>query len=91
DRVKADVAAAVEAGELPVAALAEVGAAYKSVTKKIVRGRILSEGVRIDGRGLADIRPLDAEVEVIPCVHGSAIFQRGETQILGVTTLNMLK
>jgi polyribonucleotide nucleotidyltransferase len=91
DRVKADVAAAVEAGELPVAALAEVGAAYKSVTKKIVRGRILSEGVRIDGRGLADIRPLDAEVEVIPRVHGSAIFQRGETQILGVTTLNMLK
>jgi polyribonucleotide nucleotidyltransferase len=47
--------------------------------------------VRIDGRGLADIRPLDAEVQVIPRVHGSAIFQRGETQILGVTTLNMLK
>ena len=65
--------------------------AYKSVTKTIVRGRILSEGVRIDGRGLADIRPLDAEVQVIPRVHGSAIFQRGETQILGVTTLNMLK
>src|SRR3546814_20816946 len=45
----------------------------------------------MDGRGLADIRPLDAEVQVIPRVHGSAIFQRGETQILGVTTLNMLK
>ena len=56
-----------------------------------MRGRILTEGVRIDGRGLADIRPLDAEVQVIPRVHGSAIFQRGETQILGVTTLNMLK
>ena len=69
----------------------EFAAAYKSVTKKIVRGRILTEGVRIDGRGLADIRPLDAEVQVIPRVHGSAIFQRGETQILGVTTLNMLK
>src|SRR5690606_21239079 len=52
---------------------------------------ILSEGVRIDGRGLADIRPLDAEVQVMPRVHGSAIFQRGETQSLGVTTLNMLK
>ncbi|WP_460774971.1 polyribonucleotide nucleotidyltransferase [Microbacterium sp. GXF7504] len=91
DRVKAEVAAAVEAGELPESAGAEVGNAYKSVTKKIVRGRILTEGVRIDGRGLADIRPLDAEVQVIPRVHGSAIFQRGETQILGVTTLNMLK
>ncbi|MBF4561881.1 polyribonucleotide nucleotidyltransferase [Microbacterium sp. VKM Ac-2870] len=91
DEVKAQVLAAIEAGELPATAAAEFGAAYKSVTKLIVRGRILSEGVRIDGRGLADIRPLDAEVQVIPRVHGSAIFQRGETQILGVTTLNMLK
>lgn len=91
ERVKGEVAAAVEAEQLPASALAEFSAAYKSVTKKIVRGRILSEGVRIDGRGLADIRPLDAEVQVIPRVHGSAIFQRGETQILGVTTLNMLK
>ncbi|MEY4458002.1 MAG: hypothetical protein RIS25_595 [Actinomycetota bacterium] len=90
-RVKAEVAAAVEAGTLPAESNAQFGAAYKSVTKKIVRGRILTEGVRIDGRGLSDIRALDAEVEVIPRVHGSAIFQRGETQILGVTTLNMLK
>ncbi|MBV0895240.1 polyribonucleotide nucleotidyltransferase [Microbacterium sp. NC79] len=91
DRVKAELIAAVEAGELPAVATLEFSAAYKSVTKNIVRGRILAEGVRIDGRGLADIRPLDAEVQVIPRVHGSAIFQRGETQILGVTTLNMLK
>ncbi|KJL46657.1 Polyribonucleotide nucleotidyltransferase [Microbacterium hydrocarbonoxydans] len=91
DRVKGELAAAVEAGTLPESALAEFSAAYKSVTKRIVRGRILTEGSRIDGRGLADIRPLDAEVQVIPRVHGSAIFQRGETQILGVTTLNMLK
>ncbi|MFT4285309.1 MAG: polyribonucleotide nucleotidyltransferase, partial [Protaetiibacter sp.] len=91
DRVKEAVAAKVEAGELPAESLGQVSGAYKSVTKKIVRGRILSDGVRIDGRGLADIRPLDAEVQVIPRVHGSAIFQRGETQILGVTTLNMLK
>ena len=75
----------------PESANAEVSAAYKSVTKHVVRSRVLAEGVRIDGRGLADIRPLDAEVQVVPCVHGSAIFQRGETQILGVTTLNMLK
>jgi polyribonucleotide nucleotidyltransferase len=91
DAVKAELLAAVEAGELPAVATTEFSAAYKSVTKKIVRGRILAEGVRMDGRGLADIRPLDAEVQVIPRVHGSAIFQRGETQILGVTTLNMLK
>ncbi|MFI8594046.1 polyribonucleotide nucleotidyltransferase [Microbacterium sp. NPDC078428] len=91
ERVKGELLAAVESGELPAVANLEFSAAYKSVTKKIVRGRILAEGVRIDGRGLADIRALEAEVEVIPRVHGSAIFQRGETQILGVTTLNMLK
>jgi polyribonucleotide nucleotidyltransferase len=91
DRVKADIAAKVESGELDADILPTVSAAYKSVTKAVVRGRILKDGVRIDGRGLADIRPLDAEVAVIPRVHGSAIFQRGETQILGVTTLNMLK
>jgi polyribonucleotide nucleotidyltransferase len=91
DSVKAAIAAKVEAGELPAEANGQVSGAYKSSTKKVVRGRILTEGVRIDGRGLADIRPLDAEVQVIPRVHGSAIFQRGETQILGVTTLNMLK
>ncbi|MCM3500509.1 polyribonucleotide nucleotidyltransferase [Microbacterium sp. P26] len=89
--VKEQLLAAVESGELPAVATLEFNAAYKSVTKTIVRGRILAEGVRMDGRGVADIRPLDAEVQVIPRVHGSAIFQRGETQILGVTTLNMLK
>ena len=90
-RVKEQIAAKVEAGELPAGADGQVSAAYKSVTKKIVRGRILTDGARIDGRGLRDIRALDAEVQVIPRVHGSAIFQRGETQIMGVTTLNMLK
>lgn len=69
----------------------EIAKAYGAVTKKIVRQRILRDQVRIDGRGLADIRQLTAEVEVLPRVHGSAIFERGETQILGVTTLNMLK
>ena len=72
-------------------AFAQVSAAYKSVTKKVVRTRVLKENIRIDGRGPKDIRVIDAEVEVIPRVHGSAIFQRGETQILGITTLNMLK
>ncbi len=89
--VKDAIAAKVEAGELPAEANAQVSAAFKSATKKVVRGRVLTEGVRIDGRDKTTIRPLDAEIHVIPRVHGSAIFQRGETQILGVTTLNMLK
>jgi polyribonucleotide nucleotidyltransferase len=69
----------------------EIGAAFRSVNKQVVRERVLRDKIRIDGRGLADIRPLHAEVDVIPRVHGSALFERGETQILGVTTLDMLK
>jgi polyribonucleotide nucleotidyltransferase len=69
----------------------EIGAAYKALTKQAIRTQVLRDKVRIDGRGLADIRPLHAEVGVIPRVHGSALFERGETQILGVTTLDMLK
>jgi polyribonucleotide nucleotidyltransferase len=69
----------------------EISAAYRAVQKKLIRQRILRDKVRIDGRGLADIRALSAEVEVLPRVHGSAIFERGETQIMGVTTLNMLR
>ncbi len=69
----------------------ELSAAYRSLQKKLVRQRVLTDGVRIDGRGLADIRTLSAEVEVLPRVHGSALFERGETQIMGVTTLNMLR
>ncbi|WP_213814112.1 polyribonucleotide nucleotidyltransferase [Glaciihabitans sp. dw_435] len=91
ERVKQVINEKISNNELGAEIAPMVSAAYKSVTKTIVRGRILTEGVRIDGRGLSDIRALDAEVQVIPRVHGSAIFQRGETQILGVTTLNMLK
>ncbi|MDN5791370.1 MAG: polyribonucleotide nucleotidyltransferase, partial [Micrococcales bacterium] len=69
----------------------EISAAFRAVQKKLIRQRILRDKVRIDGRGLADIRALGAEVEVLPRVHGSAIFERGETQIMGATTLNMLK
>ncbi|MEU0931969.1 polyribonucleotide nucleotidyltransferase [Embleya sp. NPDC005971] len=69
----------------------EIGGAFRSLTKKLVRQRVLRDKVRIDGRGLTDIRTLSAEVEVIPRVHGSALFERGETQILGITTLNMLR
>jgi polyribonucleotide nucleotidyltransferase len=69
----------------------EISAAFRSLTKKLVRERIISDGLRIDGRGLTDIRPLSAQTHVLPRVHGSALFERGETQILGVTTLNMLR
>jgi polyribonucleotide nucleotidyltransferase len=69
----------------------EVTGAFRSLTKQVVRQKVLTDGIRIDGRGLRDIRALSAEVEVLPRVHGSALFQRGETQIMGVTTLNMLK
>jgi polyribonucleotide nucleotidyltransferase len=69
----------------------EIGAAFRSLTKKLIRARVVNDGLRIDGRGLADIRQLSAEAGVIPRVHGSALFERGETQVLGVTTLNMLR
>jgi polyribonucleotide nucleotidyltransferase len=79
------------AAQFDEALMGQFSAAYKSVTKKIVRDRVLKEGVRMDGRGLRDIRPITAEIHVVPRVHGSAIFERGETQIMGITTLNMLK
>ena len=69
----------------------EIAGALNALTKQVIRKRILTEQIRIDGRGLKDIRPLTTETGVLPRVHGSALFERGETQILGVTTLNMLK
>jgi polyribonucleotide nucleotidyltransferase len=69
----------------------EISAAFRALTKKLVRERIIRDGVRIDGRGLTDIRKLSAEAHVLPRVHGSSLFERGETQVLGVTTLNMLR
>ncbi|WP_115684448.1 polyribonucleotide nucleotidyltransferase [Corynebacterium senegalense] len=73
------------------AAVKEIRAAYNALMKSIVREKILTDGFRIDGRGTTDIRDLEVEVELIPRAHGSALFERGETQILGVTTLDMLK
>ena len=67
----------------------EIKAAVRSLTKKLVRQRIANSGVRIDGRGPTDIRPLSAAVGIIPTAHGSGLFQRGETQVLNVTTLGM--
>ncbi|MGH9188449.1 MAG: polyribonucleotide nucleotidyltransferase, partial [Acidimicrobiales bacterium] len=67
----------------------EVKAAVRALQKKIVRRRIVEDGVRIDGRGTTDIRPLSAEVGLLPTAHGSGLFQRGETQVLSVATLGM--
>ncbi|HEY0186774.1 MAG TPA: polyribonucleotide nucleotidyltransferase, partial [Cellulomonas sp.] len=89
DEVKAEVLA--ELGAAFEGREKELSAAVRAVTKKVIRRRILTDGFRIDGRGLRDIRTLSAEVEVLPRVHGSALFERGETQIMGVTTLNMLR
>ncbi|WP_395108753.1 polyribonucleotide nucleotidyltransferase [Actinomadura sp. SCN-SB] len=69
----------------------EISAAFRAVTKRLVRERIVRDGLRIDGRGVKDIRQLTAEAHVVPRVHGSALFERGETQIMGITTLNMLR
>ncbi len=89
DRVKA-LATQMVAGQFE-GREKEIGGAFRSLTKKVVRERVIRDKVRIDGRGLTDIRPLSAEIDVLPRVHGSALFERGETQILGVTTLNMLR
>src|SRR6476619_3946467 len=67
----------------------EIKKAFRALQKKVVRDRIVNDGVRIDGRGIADLRPLSAEVGIINTVHGSGLFQRGETQVLSVHTLGL--
>jgi polyribonucleotide nucleotidyltransferase len=67
----------------------EIKAAFRSLQKKVVRSRIVNEGLRIDGRNTTQIRPLSADVGIIPTAHGTGLFQRGETQVLTVTTLGM--
>jgi polyribonucleotide nucleotidyltransferase len=69
----------------------QVKAAFKSVQKEIMRRRIVEEGVRLDGRRPDEIRPISCDVGLIPRAHGSSLFQRGETQVLNVTTLGMLR
>jgi polyribonucleotide nucleotidyltransferase len=67
----------------------EIREAVRSLTKQLVRRRITEEGIRIDGRGTTDLRPVSAEVGVLSTAHGSGLFQRGETQVMNVTTLAM--
>jgi len=70
---------------------AEISPAFKELQKRIMRTRILEEGIRLDGRKVDEIRPLLCEVGLVPRAHGSSLFQRGETQVLNVTTLGMLR
>ena len=67
-----------------------IAKAYDNLVKKVVRSKILNEGKRPDGRKLDEVRPLSSSVGLIPRTHGSALFQRGETQILTLTTLGSL-
>ncbi|HEY8471393.1 MAG TPA: polyribonucleotide nucleotidyltransferase [Natronosporangium sp.] len=89
DRIRDETAAAL--AERFEGREKEIAAAFRALTKTEIRTRVLRDGIRIDGRGPRDIRPLTAEVNVLPRVHGSALFERGETQVLGATTLNMLR
>ncbi|MDQ3953511.1 MAG: polyribonucleotide nucleotidyltransferase, partial [Actinomycetota bacterium] len=87
----ADVAAAVAvelAEEFPEQEKA-ISAALRSLTKKLVRRRIVEDGVRLDGRTIDQVRPIWTQAGVIPRVHGSGLFTRGETQALSITTLGM--
>ena len=85
DAARQDVVSAVANGSPERAK--EVGDVFDRLTRDVVRETIVHERRRIDGRGLADIRPISCEVEVLPRTHGSALFTRGETQALVVTTL----
>ena len=69
---------------------AQIAGGFKNVLKEAVRGRILDQGVRPDGRGLDEIRPISCEVAVLPRTHGSGLFTRGQTQVLSIVTLGSM-
>ncbi|MCL1587419.1 MAG: polyribonucleotide nucleotidyltransferase [Actinomycetia bacterium] len=89
--VRDEVIAALELDDDDAVSLKQAKAAFSKVQKNVMRSRVVNEGVRIDGRGLEDIRELTIDVGYVPGAHGSALFQRGETQVLNITTLGMLK
>jgi polyribonucleotide nucleotidyltransferase len=70
---------------------AQISPAWRDLQKKVMRARVIEHGVRLDGRGPRDLRPLSAEIGLIPRAHGSSLFNRGDTQALNVTTLGMLR
>ena len=83
-----------QVGDLPITddqLEGQAKSAFRSLEKKTIRRRVVNEGVRIDGRGPKDIRELSAEVAVLPRAHGSGLFKRGETQVLNILTLGMLR
>jgi polyribonucleotide nucleotidyltransferase len=90
-KAQAQQAVAEQLGEELAGREKEVSAAFRSLTKELVRERVVKDSRRIDGRGPRDIRPLEAEVGILPRTHGSGLFQRGETQVLNVTTLGMVR
>ena len=71
--------------------LAQASRAFKSLLKDMMRRRVVEDGIRLDGRSADEIRPITVEVGVVKRTHGSALFQRGETQVLNLTTLGMLR
>jgi len=85
--IREQVVAEMAAGEAPEHEPSEVLEAVEALERRIVRGRILAGERRIDGRGTATVRPIDIKTGVLPRTHGSAIFTRGETQAVVVTTL----
>ncbi len=89
--VKDEVLEALGLDEDDTESLKAAKAAFSKVHKNVMRSRVVNEGVRIDGRGLTDIRELTIEVGLVPGAHGSGLFQRGETQVLNIATLGMLK
>ncbi|MBA3281091.1 MAG: polyribonucleotide nucleotidyltransferase, partial [Acidimicrobiia bacterium] len=92
DAIKADVVPALVGDGAPFEGQTRgVKAAFKDLTKSVIRRRVIDEGVRMDGRGVSDLRPVSAQVGLIPTAHGTGLFQRGETQVLNVLTLGLPK
>jgi polyribonucleotide nucleotidyltransferase len=91
DAAEADAFAALGLADDDDEGKGQAKRAFKSVLKDMMRRRVVEEGIRLDGRGATDIRAISAEVGVVGRTHGSGLFQRGETQVLNLTTLGMLK
>lgn len=89
--VKEEVLAELDIPDDDAAARTAAEKAFRSVEKAVMRQRVVSEGIRLDGRSLTDIRDISVKVGTVPEAHGSGLFQRGETQVLNVSTLGMLK
>ena len=87
--LREETVAAVSADDPDLAA--EAKRAFKQALKSTMRNRVVQEGVRLDGRAPTDIRQLTIEVGTVERTHGSGLFQRGETQVLNITTLGMLR